>query len=49
MDISDGELLFFHGVVEGSAEKKNPTREYKTGQFMTDSIIPIQMIVVSQL
>ena len=29
MAISDGKLLFFHGVVEGSVEKKNPTREYK--------------------
>ena len=49
MGITDGKLLYCHGVEEGNEDKKIKHRSKTTGRFMTAPIINLQMIVVAQI
>ena len=49
MGITDGKLLYCHGVAEGNKDKKISTLEYNNRTLMTDSIIHLHLIVVAQL
>ena len=49
MGITDGKLLYCHGVAEGNMDKKISTLEYKNRTFYDCLIIPLQMNLVAQI
>ena len=49
MGITDGKLLYCHGVAEGNMARKLRHLSTTTGRFMTTSVIPLQMNLVAQL
>ena len=49
MGITYGKVLFCHGVSERNVDKKMQREIIKTGRFMAASIIPLQLILVTQI
>ena len=49
MGITDGKILFCHGISEGSVGRIFQRDSTTTGHFMTASITPFRMLVVSHI
>ena len=49
MGITDGNILYYHGVAKGNMDRKFQHWSTTTGGCMTAARIPLQLIVVAQL